>query len=82
MDNRILKSKAVQKLETPNPSINLSAKRIMSALMTNKNKPNVKMVTGNVNMTKMGFTNKFRIAKTMATIKAPRYPSTETPLSK
>lgn len=36
--------------------------------MTNRNKPNVKIVIGSVNKTKIGFTIKFSIAKTIATI--------------
>jgi len=62
---------AVQKLETLNPSTSLSAKRIMHALITKRNNPKVTMVIGNVRMTKIGFTNKFRMDKTTATIIAP-----------
>ncbi|GMB09096.1 hypothetical protein B1no1_18060 [Thermolongibacillus altinsuensis] len=31
--------------------------------MTNKNKPSVKIVTGSVNKTKIGFTNVFKISQ-------------------
>lgn len=62
---------AVQKLETLNPSTSLSANRIMHALITKRNNPKVTMVIGNVRMTKIGFTNKFRMDKTTATIIAP-----------
>ena len=49
------------------------------ALMTNKNKPSVKMVTGKVNKTKMGFTKKLSSPKTMATVRAVVNSSTMTP---
>jgi hypothetical protein len=71
MDNRILNSTAVQKLETPKPSISLSAKSIIKALITIKNRPRVNMVTGKVKMTKTGFTSKLSMESTMATIIAP-----------
>ena len=59
---------AHQMLSTENPSINLSAKRIINPFITNKNKPKVRMVTGKVKMTKSGFTKRFRIDNTSATI--------------
>lgn len=79
IDNRMLKIKAVQKPFTPNPSINLSANRMINAFITKRNNPKVKMVTGSVKIIKIGLTNRLRIAKTKATIMAPRYPSTLTP---
>lgn len=66
-DNRMLKSKAIQILLTEKPGINLSANKIINALMTNKNKPNVTIVIGKVKMTKIGFTSKFNIDNTAAT---------------
>lgn len=42
----------------------------MSPLITNVNNPKVKSVTGNVKMTKIGFTMVFPIAKTTATTRA------------
>ena len=54
-DNKILNNKAVQKLETENPSIQLFAIKINTALITNKNKPKVTMVIGKVKITKIGF---------------------------
>lgn len=72
MDNRILKNSAHQKLSTEKPLINSSAKRIIIAFITSKNSPKVKMVAGNVKITKIGFTSKFKIESTMATIKAPK----------
>ena len=79
MDNRTLNIKAVQILLTANPSTNLSANKIINALIISKNKPKVTMVIGNVSITKSGLTQTFNNAKTMATIKAVVYVSTETP---
>ena len=62
---------AVQKFATLNPSTNLSANKIITALMTSKNRPRVIMVIGNVRMTKIGLTNKFKIDNTTDTIIAP-----------
>lgn len=71
MDNRILNSNAVQKLDTPKPSINLSANKMIPAFITKRKSPKVIIVIGNVKMTKIGFTNKLRIESTTATIMAP-----------
>ncbi len=68
MDKSILNNIAIQILLTENPSINLSASKIISALITNRNKPNVIMVIGSVRITNIGLTNKFKIDKTTATI--------------
>ena len=68
IDNRILNKIAHQILSTEKPLINLSAKRIIAALITNKNNPNVTIVIGNVSITNNGFTNKFKIDNTTATI--------------
>lgn len=70
MDNRMLKSMAIQMLLTEKPGINLSANKMMRALMTNKNKPKVTMVMGNVKITKIGFTNRFKTDNTAATTTA------------
>ena len=72
MESRMLNSTAVQMLLTEKPSINLSAKRIIKALIISKNKPKVTMVIGKVNMTSIGLTNKFKIERTKATIIAVR----------
>lgn len=74
-----LNSRATQKPLTENPSKNLSAKRMMQALMTSKNNPRVTTVIGKVRMTKMGFKRAFNNPKTMATIMAPVNPATLTP---
>ena len=68
MESRILKRIAVHILDTPKPSINLSASIIIKAFTTNKNKPNVRIVIGKVNIIKSGFTNTFKTARTTATI--------------
>lgn len=47
--------------------------------MTNKNKPSVKIVTGKVNKTKIGFTKKLSKPKTIATVKAVVNSLTYTP---
>ncbi len=67
-----LNSKAHQIPSTLNPKISWSANNMMTALMINKNKPKVKMVTGSVSMTKIGFTKKLSKLSTMATIIAVR----------
>lgn len=54
-------------LLTENPSISLSAKRIINAFITSINKPKVRIVIGKVKMIKIGFTNRFKIDKTKAT---------------
>lgn len=75
----MLKNNAVQNPLTSKPSTKWSQSRIIAALITNKNKPNVKIVTGNVNKTKIGFTKKFNNPKTIATVKAVVNSSTRTP---
>jgi len=68
IDNKILKRMAVHILETPNPSIKLSASRIIKALITNKNNPNVKIVIGSVRITKSGLTKTFKMANNIEKI--------------
>lgn len=79
MESKILKKSAVQKPETAKPPTNLSANKIIIALITNKNKPKVTKVAGSVKKIKMGLTNIFKKAITAATIIADRYPETVTP---
>jgi len=55
-------------LETPNPSIKLSASKMIKALIINKNNPKVKIVIGKVKITKSGLTKMFNTANTTATI--------------
>lgn len=63
-----LKSKAYQKLATVNPFTNSLHSKMITALMTNKKSPKVTKVTGKVNKTRIGFTNRFSNPSTMATI--------------
>lgn len=69
-DNNRLNNNAVSNPSTEKPSTNLSAKRIIDALIINKNKPRVSMVIGSVSMTNKGFTTVFRTEITTATIMA------------
>lgn len=66
----MLKIKAVQNEFTLNPSTSLEHNKIINALMTNKNNPNVTIVTGKVNITNIGLINILSNPKTTATIKA------------
>lgn len=70
----MLNSMAVQKVFTLKPSTKWSHIKIIMALITNKNNPNVKNVTGKVSNTKMGFTKKFNKANTIATFKEVSMP--------
>ena len=70
MDKIILKIKAVQNESTLKPPTISVQKRIINALITNKNNPKVKMVAGKVNITNIGFINILSNPKTTATIKA------------
>ena len=54
-------------LLTAKPFINLLVIRIIIALITNKNNPNVTIVIGKVNKIKTGFTIKLRIESKIAT---------------
>ena len=65
----ILKIKAVQNESTLNPPTIFEHNKIINALITNKNKPSVTMVTGKVNITKIGLINTLSNPKTTATIK-------------
>ena len=79
IDNRILKNNAAKKPDTEKPSTNLSAKRIIIALITNKKSPKVTKVAGKVKKTNNGLTNIFSNAITTATIMADKYPEMATP---
>ena len=48
MDNNTLNNSAVKNPLTAKPVTNLPANNMIIALITNKNKPNVTMVAGNV----------------------------------
>ena len=68
MDSKMLKSNAAQKPETAKPSTNLSAKIIITALITKINKPKVTRVAGSVKKINKGLTTIFNKAITAATI--------------
>ncbi|GAA3602150.1 hypothetical protein GCM10022396_19540 [Flavivirga amylovorans] len=67
-ESSILNNTAIQMLFTEKPSINLSANKIINALIISKNKPKVTTVIGKVRTIKTGFTNRFNIDNTTATI--------------
>lgn len=69
-DNTRLKKSAVQKEATPNPPTILSHNNIITALITNKNKPKVKIVNGSVKITNIGLIKILSNPKTTATITA------------
>jgi hypothetical protein len=79
IDNSILKSSAVKNPETAKPATNLSANKIIIALITKINKPKVTIVAGNVKKINKGLTTIFNKAITTATIIAEKYPDTVTP---
>jgi hypothetical protein len=81
-DNTVLKIKAVKKESTRKPPTILAHKRIKIALITNRNNPKVKIVTGSVKRTSMGLTNTFSNPKTIATIIDVVKLSTSTPFMK
>jgi hypothetical protein len=72
----MLKKSAPKKPLIENPSTSFEHNAIIEALMNSKKNPRVKMVTGNVKRTKIGFTNRFNKPKTTATITADLNPST------
>src|SRR3989344_5603603 len=63
-------SKAVVKDSTLKPSIIFEAIIIRMALMTKRKSPRVRMVAGSVRIIRRGFTKRFRMARTRATITA------------
>jgi hypothetical protein len=62
-----------------NPLTMWDASMSIRALITSKNNPNVNIVIGKVNNINIGFTNKFIIPKTAATITATRKSATFIP---
>jgi hypothetical protein len=69
----MLKSNAVQKESTLNPPTILEHHKMIIAFITNKNNPKVKIVTGSVNKTNIGFIKIFNNPKTIATrIEVPK----------
>ncbi len=68
MDSKILNNKAEKNPETANPDTNLSASKIIMALITKINKPKVTSVAGKVKKINNGLTTIFNNAITAATI--------------
>tara|TARA_R110002020_G_scaffold458224_4_gene675534 strand:- start:473 stop:844 length:372 start_codon:yes stop_codon:yes gene_type:complete len=77
-DSKRLKINAHQIFPTAKPSMRLSAKRMIKAFMISKKRPKVITVTGNVRITNIGFTSKFSILSTTATMTAVIKLSTDT----
>lgn len=75
----MLNNNAEKKLVTINPPTKFAAIKIIIALITNKNKPNVTIVAGNVNKISNGLTNIFRIAIANATQTAVETVAISTP---
>ena len=67
-DSKTLNNSAQKNPSTAKPSTNLSANKMIHALITNRNKPKVTMVAGNVKNIKSGRTNIFNNEITTATI--------------
>lgn len=75
----ILKSNAVQKPDTLNPSTSRALNKIITALITNKNNPMVMIVAGNVKNTNTGRSTALSKPITAATNNAVVYPLTAIP---
>ena len=82
MDNTILKSIAVHNESTLKPPTILVHNKIIAAFIKSKNNPRVKIVTGSVKSTKIGFTKILSNPNTTATIMDVIKLSTETPFMK
>jgi hypothetical protein len=64
----ILNIRAPKKPSTWKPVTNREHNKMITALMTKRNNPSVRIVTGKVKSTKMGFTIKLSKPRTTATI--------------
>lgn len=69
-DKTTLNSNAGRKPSTRKPPTMAEQNKIIRALITNRNKPNVNMVIGSVKIKISGLINVFNKLKTKATIKA------------
>jgi hypothetical protein len=78
-DKTILKNKAVQKESIAKPRTMFAHNSIIIALITNKNNPKVRIVTGKVKIIIMGLINILSNPRTIATINAVVNPATRTP---
>jgi len=70
MDSSRLNNNPHQKLAIVMPFTNLLASNTTMVLITNKNNPSVRIVTGKVRMIKIGFRKIFKIARTTANTNA------------
>lgn len=68
IDNKMLKINVVKNDSTIKPSTKWAHKSIIPALITSKNNPKLKIVTGKVKSTKIGFKKMFNKPKTTAII--------------
>ncbi len=65
-----LNNRAHHILSTEKPAMRLSASNMMMALIIKRKRPNVRIVTGKVNIIRIGLTMKFNKLNTTATIMA------------
>ena len=79
IDNKILNTNAHQKPSSENPGTNQAVNNTKMVLTTNRKSPNVTIVIGIVNKTRIGFINTFRTAKMPATTIAIKKLSTCAP---
>ena len=79
MERTMLNNRAHQKPFTSKPDTKKSANNIIIELITIRNKPNVRKVSGMVNNINIGFIVKFNKDKIKATIKAIQKLSIVTP---
>jgi len=79
IDNKKLNKSAYQNPSTSNPSISESQIKIINAFTASKKRPNVRIVIGRVSIINSGLTNILSNAKSAATTKEVRKPSTATP---
>lgn len=82
MDSNTLNSNAHQKLATVNPSTKKSQSMTRKALMTKRNRPKVRKVTGMVTMISAGLKKVFKSANTKATQMVVCQSAMEMPLRK
>lgn len=80
IESAILKISAHQKPSILIPSVKCAAKRMITALITNENKPSVMMVIGSESSDIIGFTIRLSNPKTIANIMAEAKSATCTPL--
>jgi hypothetical protein len=78
-DKSRLKKMAFRNVGTKNPGIRLLVIQIISPLITSKNNPSVRIVTGIVRIIRIGFRIRFRIESIKATHNAEVKDETSTP---